>query len=89
MALRTTEEANRLIGEAVLLTAQIKTALDDHPGMRNRIGDDGDNSMAAATLASTIISTFGGSILSRSLFREVDDSELPPAEMTAPPRTMP
>ena len=86
MALRTTDEANRLVNEAVLLTAEIKTALDANAATAASFGSPENTGVMAATLASTIISTFGGSILSRSLFREVEDSELPPADAarTAP-----
>ena len=83
MAIRTTDQANRLMTESVLLTLQLKARLESDPAIDEdrRVGIPIDTGMMAATLASTLIATFGGSILSRSLFEEVDDAEVAPAAM--------
>jgi hypothetical protein len=85
MALRTTDTTNRMISESVLLTLQIKTKIEQDREIdeERRMGGIVDTGMMAATLASAIISTFGKSILGSPLFEEVDDSEIPPANMAA------
>ena len=84
MAIRTTDTANRMVTESVLLTMQIKARLDADPGVDGGtpVGVRTDTGVMAATLAGAIISTFGKSLLGSALFEEVDDSELPPANMT-------
>jgi len=85
MAIRTTDSANRMISESVLLTLQIKTKIEQDNTIADslKMGGGIDSGMMAATLASALISTFGGKLLGSSLFEEVDDSEIPPANMAA------
>lgn len=84
MAIRTTDTANRMVNESVLLTLQIKARLEEDPDIleAHKVGTTVDTGVMAATLAGSIISTFGKSLLGSALFEEVDDSEVPPANMT-------
>ena len=86
MPIRTTDAANRMISESVLLTLQIKTRLEQDPAIAEQLkyGPGVHAGPMAATLAAALISTFGKSLLGSALFEEVDDSEVPPANMTAP-----
>jgi len=83
MVIRTTDAGNRMITEAVLLTDQIKMRLDTTHDVHNGLGNSPvDTGVMAATLAGALINTFGKSMFGSSLFEEVDDADVPPANLT-------
>lgn len=84
MAIRTTESANRMMAEAVLMTTEIRDRLNVIPSIAedHRTGVVTDTGVMAAQIASTLIATFGNTLLGNSLFEEVDDATVPPANLT-------